>query len=163
MPEDAANAMSMVAAADYSLTFRPGYEPENVSPAQWFEEIIRFCGQPEIVVTKKTKRGEKQLDLKPLIYEIRLAESTEFHAGDNGAGSAVPALFMKISAGSAANVKPEQILDAFYASKAMERPAFAYMVQREEVYGDTASDSEREEGRHCFLPLGAFGQDIEHG
>ena len=28
LPDTAANAMSSVAAADYTLTFRPGYEPE---------------------------------------------------------------------------------------------------------------------------------------
>lgn len=42
LPDDAANAMSIVAAADYSLTFRPGYEPEDVSPAQWFENLVHF-------------------------------------------------------------------------------------------------------------------------
>ena len=31
LPDTAANAMSSVAAADYTLTFRPGYEPENES------------------------------------------------------------------------------------------------------------------------------------
>ena len=36
LPDDAANAMSIVAAADYSLVFRPGYEPEKESPEEWF-------------------------------------------------------------------------------------------------------------------------------
>ena len=42
LPDDAANAMSIVAAADYSLVFRPGYEPEKESPEEWFEKLVRF-------------------------------------------------------------------------------------------------------------------------
>ena len=37
LPDSAANAMSIVAAADYTLTFRAGYQPE--SPAQWMKSI----------------------------------------------------------------------------------------------------------------------------
>ena len=67
---------------------------------------------------------------------------------------------MKVSAGSAANVKPGQVLDAFYQSLGEEQPAFAHMARREEVYADLASENEREEGKHCFQPLEALGQDI---
>ena len=42
-----------------------------------------------------------------------------------------------------------------------ERSPFAFMVQREEVYADQASEHEREQGIHSFIPLGALGQDIE--
>ena len=117
LPDDAANAMSIVAAADYSLVFRPGYEPEKESPEEWFENV--------------RKNWE------------------------------VPALFMKVSAGSAANIKPELVLDAYYASLGEERPQFAFMTEREEVYADTATAEEAEAGTHKFVTLGDLGQDIE--
>lgn len=166
LPEDSANAMSMVAAADYSIMFRPGYEPADVSQEQWFEEIRAFFDRPHIEVTKKTKRGETRIDLKPLVYEMRLAavdreSGLPLKQGEASGAESIPALFMKISTGSSANIKPELLLDAFYGSRELERPAFAYMVQREEVYGDMASDEEKEKGIHHFKPLGDFGQDIE--
>jgi radical SAM-linked protein len=139
LPDSAANAMSIVSAADYTVFFRPGYEPEGMTASQWFENIIRFFEQPEILVTKKTKKGEAQVDLKPLIYELRLSEG-----GETG-------LFMKISTGSTNNIKPDMILDAYYASLGTERPPFAYQVQREEVYAGTAPD---------FVPLEELGQEI---
>lgn len=151
LPDDAANAMSIVGAADYTICFRPGYEPEPVSEEKWFENLIAFYDQPSVMVMKKTKRGEKEVDLKPLVYELRLCP---------GGASSGPCLFMKISAGSAANVKPEQILDAYYGSLGQERPPFGFMVQREEVYADMASVDRREAGIHEFVTLEQLGEDI---
>ena len=152
LPDTAANAMSSVAAADYTLTFRPGYEPEEESAEEWFKKLTAFFDQPQVMVLKKTKKGEKEMDLKPLIYDL----------GDFAGNDAAQAqLFMKISTGSASNIKPELLLDAYYEALGKERSPFAFMVQREEVYADQASEHEREQGIHSFIPLGALGQDIE--
>lgn len=152
LPDTATNAMSSVAAADYTLTFRPGYEPEEESAEEWFKKLTAFFDQPQVMVLKKTKKGEKEMDLKPLIYDLGVI------AGNDAAQSQ---LFMKISTGSASNIKPELLLDAYYKALGKERSPFAFMVQREEVYADQASEHEREQGIHSFIPLGALGQDIE--
>ena len=152
LPDTAANAMSSVAAADYTLTFRPGYELEEESAEEWFKKLTAFFDQPQVMVLKKTKKGEKEMDLKPLIYDLGVI------AGNDAAQSQ---LFMKISTGSASNIKPELLLDAYYEALGKERSPFAFMVQREEVYADQASEHEREQGIHSFIPLGALGQDIE--
>lgn len=152
LPDTAANAMSSVAAADYTLTFRPGYEPEEESAEEWFKKLTAFFDQPQVMVLKKTKKGEKEMDLKPLIYDLGVI------AGNDASQSQ---LFMKISTGSASNIKPELLLDAYYEALGKERSPFAFMVQREEVYADQASEHEREQGIHSFIPLGALGQDIE--
>ena len=152
LPDTAANAMSSVAAADYTLTFRPGYEPDEESAEEWFKKLTAFFDQPQVMVLKKTKKGEKEMDLKPLIYDLGVI------AGNDAAQSQ---LFMKISTGSASNIKPELLLDAYYEALGKERSPFAFMVQREEVYADQASEHEREQGIHSFIPLGALGQDIE--
>ena len=152
LPDTATNAMSSVAAADYTLTFRPGYEPEEESAEEWFKKLTAFFDQPQVMVLKKTKKGEKEMDLKPLIYDLGVI------AGNDAAQAQ---LFMKISTGSASNIKPELLLDAYYKALGKERSPFAFMVQREEVYADQASEHEREQGIHSFIPLGALGQDIE--
>lgn len=152
LPDTTTNAMSSVAAADYTLTFRPGYEPEEESAEEWFKKLTAFFDQPQVMVLKKTKKGEKEMDLKPLIYDLGVI------AGNDAAQAQ---LFMKISTGSASNIKPELLLDAYYKALGKERSPFAFMVQREEVYADQASEHEREQGIHSFIPLGALGQDIE--
>ena len=152
LPDTATNAMSSVAAADYTLTFRPGYEPEEESAEEWFKKLTAFFDQPQVMVLKKTKKGEKEMDLKPLIYDLGVI------AGNDAAQAQ---LFMKISTGSASNIKPELLLDAYYKALGKERSPFAFMVQREEVYADQASEHEREQRIHSFIPLGALGQDIK--
>ncbi len=68
LDDSAKSAMSLVAAADYVLAFRPGKEPEDLEA--FFAALERFYAQPQIPVTKKTKSGEKEMDLKPLIYRM---------------------------------------------------------------------------------------------
>lgn len=151
LPDSAGNAMSIVAAADYTLTFRPGYEPCDKQTAQWFKEMAEFFQQPSVMVLKKTKRGQTEMNLKPLIYDLKPIES---QAGE-------PSLFMKLSTGSSSNIKPELLLDAYYSHLQQERPPFAFMLEREEVYTDLASDSEKEAGCHRFISLEALAQEIE--
>lgn len=150
LPDTAGNAMSIVAAADYTLCFRPGYEPKDRTQEEWFQGLMEFYRQPQVIVTKKTKRGQAELDIKPLVYELR-----ESRTGDGQA-----ALFMKISTGSSSNIKPDLVLDAYYASLGEERPDFAFMVQREEVYTDLAAETQKEKGIHEFVSLEQLGQEI---
>ena len=50
------------------------------------------------------------------------------------------------------------VLDAYYAFLGEERPQFAWMFQREEVYADQAAEEEREAGKHCFVSLADLGE-----
>ena len=152
LPDDAKNAMSLVEAADYTLAFRKGYEPENLE--EFFQGLMDFYSQESIMIVKKTKKGQKAMDLRPCIYEFRLT--------DDNTG-----IFMKVSSGSTANVKPEQVVGAYYESIGMEYPAFAFQIQREEVYADEGNDASDESdggapgGSHKFVPLEEYGADIE--
>lgn len=147
LPDDAANAMSIVAAADYTLRLRPGYEFDDVEG--WIKGLLEFYRRDQILVTKKTKRGQAELDLKPLVYELRAVSDEEG-----------PALFMKISNGSTANIKPDMVLDAYYSFLGQERPQFAWASCREEVYADLASEEARAAGEHRFTPLSDLGAEI---
>ena len=111
--------------------------------------LLEFYGRDQILVTKKTKRGQAELDLKPLVYELRLVSD------DEG-----PGLFMKISTGSTANIKPDMVLDAYYGFLGEERPQFAWAACREEVYADLATEEARAAGEHRFVPLSDLGAEI---
>ena len=49
-----------------SCGVRPGKEPS----IDWKSRVKEFLAQPEIKVTKQTKRSEKEIDLRPNIYKI---------------------------------------------------------------------------------------------
>lgn len=63
---------------------------------------------------------------------------------------------MKISAGSTANVRPEQVVGAYFESMGQEYPPFAFQIQREEVYGDQG-----DENGHRFVALEDYGEEIK--
>ena len=69
LPDDAKNAMSILAGADYVLSFREGYRPED--PEGFFTKLDEYLGRPSIPVTKKTKTGTQDVDLKKQIRTYR--------------------------------------------------------------------------------------------
>lgn len=139
LDERAKNAMSLVAAADYTLTFREGKEPADLEG--FFQGLSEFMKQSEILITKKTKKGEKEVDIKAGIYELSVD-------GER--------IFMKVSSGSADNLKPELVMEAYYKFLGLTLPEFAFHIQREEVYGNTGDDENPN-----LVPLGLMGAACE--
>ena len=133
----AGKAMSLVAAADYYVEFRPGKEPE----ISWKDKISDFLAQPEIKVMKKTKRSEKEIDIRPFIYKMELQ-------GDK--------IFMMLASASANYTKPELVTDTFFSWLGIELPEFAYSIKRLEVYADKGTEEE-----HKFVTLEALGEEVE--
>lgn len=142
IPEDkASNAMSLVAAADYEVRFRdPSILPEN--PEKLWEA---FLGQAAVTVVKKTKKGERELDLKPLIYQA------EWRRGEDGA----PCVFLRLSSGSADNVKPELVLEAFAAYAGFALPEFALLIHRKDLYAAAGAAKEPR-----FVSLEDLGEEF---
>lgn len=136
LPDNAGNAMSMVAAADYIITFREGHEPEGFSK----EQFLEFCSQDTIMVTKQTKKNVREIDLKEYMYQVEEREE---------------GIYLLIGAGSANNIKPDLIFNAYaqYAGIAMDE--FALKVKRLDLYGDLG-----EEGKHNFVSLESLGEDF---
>ena len=136
LEDTAKNAMSIVAAADYTLTFRDSAVPGDLPG--FLNGLLEFYGKDQIRIVKKTKKGEKEMDLKPLIYDLQIR------------GEAV---FLKVSAGSSCNIKPELVMEAYYNSLGQTCPEFAFQIQREEVY---ALDDQG-----ALVPLSKIGEVCE--
>ncbi len=116
LPDDSKNAMSIVDTADYRITFRDGMKPDF----DFAQAITDFMAQPEIMVTKKTKKSEKTMDIKTMIHEFRVD-------GD--------AVFMNINTGSTENLRPEQVISTLYTFKNIEFDYFSIYIRRLEIYG----------------------------
>ena len=87
LPDNAKNAMSIVAAADYLIATDDFSE----------KDINDFIHQTEINIIKKTKKSGKEVNIRPLIYEMRKEEK---------------GIFIKLAQGSAQNLKPELVMEA---------------------------------------------------
>ena len=119
LPDDAKNAMSLLAAADYTLTFREGHEPED--PEGFLNALIEFYGQEEIIVEKQTKTNTVTVDLKK---QIRILEKR------------ADALFMQVDTGSHSNLKPELVISTFCERTGREYDPYLFCINRDELYGE---------------------------
>lgn len=138
LPDQAKPAMSIVAAADYELSFKEGYKVP-ASLERFCEALDAFYVKPsEILITKKTKKSEKVMDLKQLVYDFQVREKEE-----------KPSFYLMLSTGSSDNLKPELALEAFFSSMNIAYNPNAIQIHRIDVYAQ--QDAE-------FLSLGEMGE-----
>ena len=141
LPDNAKTAMSIVAAADYALSFKEGYE-SPFPAAQWQEHLEReFLEQPTFTIVKQTKKSQREVDLKPLVYDLKVEEQ-----------EGKPVFYLRVSTGSIDNIKPELVLSSIYDRLGMTYQESAIQIHRTEVYASGESGA--------FVPLDALGTEI---
>ena len=96
LPERCENAMAAVRAARYTVLFDGNDDHIDLERA-----VSHFNSLSEVFVVKKTKKSEKEINLRPLVYEL---------SADNGSNC----IEMLISSGSTDNIKPELVMDALF-------------------------------------------------
>ncbi|WFR60081.1 TIGR03936 family radical SAM-associated protein [Anaerocolumna sp. AGMB13025] len=72
LSDNSKNAMSSVAGADYLVSVKDGYD--YMDKMVFEEKFQDFYNQKTLVVTKKSKKSENEVDIKPLIYHIAFGE-----------------------------------------------------------------------------------------
>ena len=135
LPEGAENAMASVAGADYVLSIRDGYYSNHT----FFEHLEKFFQKEEILIMKKTKKSEKEVDIRPMIYALEQREDK---------------IFMRLATGSVANLKPETVMMALCKECGMEYEPFGTMTHRVETY----MWNPKNKGE--LISLGAIGHEI---
>ncbi len=124
LPDNATNAMASVAAASYTVAFRPGREPKaditGILPA--------FLQKEQILYTKESKKGSRELDLRPGIYKLSYAAETGFS--------------MLLDASSGSNIKPSQVIEALLATAGESLQENALLVTRQDTYTNIGTDRE---------------------
>lgn len=115
LPEDAGNAMASVAAAAYTVHFREGREPKTDLAGA----LPGFLARDSILYTKETKKGSRELDLKPGIFKLSWEDNR---------------LFLLLDASSAGNIKPGQVVEALLAECGEALQENALLITREDIY-----------------------------
>ncbi|HWT76849.1 MAG TPA: TIGR03936 family radical SAM-associated protein [Mobilitalea sp.] len=144
-------AMSLVALADYLVSLKDGYTINDtiITQSDFAEAFRKFMKNPEIVIGKKTKTSEKEVNIKPMIslaafdqdeYEMKLQECLRYPYVKNKPESKADVyengiqLYLQIDTGSSANLKPELVMEAFYEELGLAFEKSAWQVHRLEVY-----------------------------
>lgn len=115
LPEKEKNAMAGVAAADYLVSF----SDKVALTEDWKDNLMAFYGQEHIPVTKTTKRGQREIDLKESVYHLEIR-------GED--------VYMLVDAGSGSNIKPGFVLETFFEKSGVILPEYPFRVHRIETY-----------------------------
>lgn len=147
LPDNAKTAMSIVAAADYDLYFKEGYE----APAtlEEFEEGLEnfFTKPKEVLITKKTKKSEKVMDLKQLVYDFKVEKRIL------NSGAEALSFYLNVCTGSTDNLKPELVVESLFQAMGLTYDANAIQIHRRDVYAAAADGK-------GFISLGEMGETI---
>lgn len=143
------SGMTIVAAAEYLIVPKEleekaleGHHSETaVFPEEWENAIRDFMEQEEIVVLKKTKKSEKEVDIKPMIYDFHLEEA---------------GIRMFLATGSEANLKPDLVMDTFFDYINLHKSEMPLHYHRVEVF---AKNPDSEDPK--FVSLESLGREIE--
>ena len=86
--EKKASGMTITAASDVRRKI----------PSEWKESWEKFLSQEQILVWKKTKKSEKEVDIKPMIYGSEIKEDY---------------IYLYLATGSEQNLKPDLVMETF--------------------------------------------------
>ena len=137
IPDDKkSKGMSIVAGADYLSSVKNGSLPEDLA-----EKLEAFYAQNEICVVKKTKKSEKEVDIRSMIYKLECRDGK---------------IYMRVAAGSVQNLKPELVTEAFVRYLGMDAEEVTFTHHRLETF----AESENTEGQMILVPLDALGTEI---
>lgn len=114
MPEDAKNAMSVVAASDYLISFKDKEVEKKI-----FSVVDDFAVKEEIIILKKTKKKEQEENIRPGIQKLERRED---------------GLYMLLSTGSSYNLKPDLVMEALCGFAGCDYDFFQFGIHRLETY-----------------------------
>lgn len=120
--EKGQKGMTLVAAADYEIRVRDLAFEALIAALNGLavdDAIALFLNQEEIPVEKKTKKGMKEMNIRPLIGRFVYADGT---------------FSMTVSQGSRDNLRPELVLSAFAKRFGAELSRGDLRICRKEIY-----------------------------
>lgn len=142
IPDDKkCSGMTIVAAAGYQVTLSvssAAREEKKALPEGFAAKLEAFLNQPQIVVMKKTKRSEREVDIKPMIYDMKVEDD---------------AISMFLATGSEQNLKPDLVMETLIRFTGEEPEAVPFHIHRLEVYA-------KDQSGKGYISLEDLGTDI---
>ncbi len=142
-------AMALVRSAAYELFLKDSFLP-GITGQMLSQKIQEFCALDEIIIHKKTKKSEKDMDIKPLMtymsggtFDLNPEPFTHRHDFDRKRH-----ITLICATGSTQNLKPSAVLEAF--CKFVDEPysPYGYNILRMDTFAETG------------MPLAALGKPL---
>ena len=132
LPDKCANAMASVGSARYQVLI------DGPACSFDFEQAADdLMGRSEALIMKKTKKSEKEVNIRPFIYELKADNDKQM-------------IEMLVSSGSRDNIKPEYVIDSMF--KGIDPAPAIYDLTMKRIDQYTGDD---------HISLDAIGTDME--
>ena len=131
--------MTILSAADYLVSLKNGSLPDD-----WKKKFEDFMSAQEIRVMKQTKRSEREVDIRPQIFQWAFQ-------GDD--------IYLQLAAGSSVNLKPELVMDTFLSRCGIPEDTAVFACHRLEMYAYRKS----EEDKKTLVTLESLGEEMVLG
>ncbi|WP_072525619.1 TIGR03936 family radical SAM-associated protein [Clostridium sp. Marseille-P3244] len=128
--------MTILSAADYLVSLKNGSLPDD-----WKKRFEDFMSAQEIRVLKQTKRSEREVDIRPQIFQWAFQ-------GDD--------IYLQLAAGSSVNLKPELVMDTFLSRCGIPEDTAVFACHRLEMYAYRKS----EEDKKTLVTLESLGEEM---
>ena len=113
LPEKAENAMAAVGGAVWKATL-----PQNMPPERAETALKAILARETIILPKKTKTREIELDIRPMIFCAAVKDG---------------AVLMTLAAGSRANLAPDMVLDLIAKEAGTDPDSLAWQIRRTDL------------------------------
>ena len=110
-------AMTLSEAARYSIGFRKGGEPDF----DWIEAFSDYLSKETLPAMKKTKSGEKEIDMKPMIFEYSFDKEKS-------------KVSLLLAMSSSATLKPALLFEYFFRSLGRDFDPVHLDIHRIDIY-----------------------------
>lgn len=150
MPDNTKNSMASLAASDYLVYFKRGLDQS----IDYAKAVSDFYGTKEpIVVVKKTKKSEKEMDIRPLILDMKVGKVSDMAdllpEGYEDPTSYLPwedgfclnpddvMFYLYLTTGSTDNLKPELVMEALHQKLGVEFDSSQLGIHRLDMFEAT--------------------------
>ena len=131
LPENAEKAMTSSAAAEYTVKFRDSLKPDF----DWITMMEEYLKKDKLPAMKKTKSGEKEIDMKHMIYNYSFDREND-------------SVSLLLSMSSVETLKVALLFENFYKSIEREFDPISLDIHRVDIYRQG-----EEEGRVFLEPF----------
>ncbi len=126
LDDNAEKAMTSAYAAKYKVKFRPTSEPDF----DWVGEFEKYISHDTLPAMKKTKSGQKEIDMKHMIFNYSLNPEDK-------------SVTLLLSMSSSETLKPALLFTGFYQSLGKELNTASLDLHRIDIYKLTEQDGKK--------------------
>lgn len=135
----ASKAMALVRSASYEILLKDPFLP-GISQKDLGEHLRDWFRRPNLMLHKKTKKSEKDIDIRPMIYELDARQDAGIYSvspfSERDGYSGRRHISIHCATGSTENLKPGAVLELFCDYMGYEYDPYGFQIVRIDTFAE---------------------------